>query len=90
MPANCVRCAGPLAMSTVVWPERFTFVTSAPFETRYWIISLSPRDAALWTAVFPSASVALTSAPSSSTRYLTAESIPPGAKRWALAAKPSP
>src|SRR4030095_16048690 len=31
---GCVRCTGPFAMSTVVWPERLTTLTSAPFETR--------------------------------------------------------
>src|SRR5215203_3255945 len=28
------RCTGPLAMSATVWPSRFTFMTSAPFDTR--------------------------------------------------------
>src|SRR5581483_4809942 len=36
------RCTGPFAMSATVWPLRATAVTSAPFDTRYMIISLSP------------------------------------------------
>ena len=30
-----MRCTGPLAMSTVVWPARLTIFGSAPFEIRY-------------------------------------------------------
>src|SRR5262249_50823398 len=40
------RCTGPCAMSTVVCPVRLPAFTSAPFETRYSISALSPRDAA--------------------------------------------
>ena len=40
------RCTGPFAMSATVCPLRATAVTSAPFETRYMIMSLSPRAAA--------------------------------------------
>src|SRR5262245_6999364 len=85
-----MRCTGPLAMSAVVLPSRLTALTSAPFETRYWIISTSPRAAALCSAVLPSWSVALTPTPTSSTRDLPAASIPDGAKRCELAANPSP
>src|SRR5262245_19919316 len=42
-----IRCTGPLAISAVVLPSRLTAFTSAPFETRYLIISTSPRAAAL-------------------------------------------
>ena len=31
---GCVRCTGPFATSIVVWPERLSFFTSAPFDTR--------------------------------------------------------
>ena len=41
-----MRETGPFAMSAVVWPRRLTAFTSAPFETRYLITSLSPRAAA--------------------------------------------
>jgi hypothetical protein len=85
-----MRCTGPLAMSTVVWPARLVIFGSAPFAIRYSIISLSPRAAALWSAVLPSCSRALTSAWSSSTRYLTAASMPLGANLWWFAANPSP
>src|SRR5437762_6535594 len=85
-----MRWTGPLAMSTVVCPARLMIFGSAPLETRYSIISLSPRAAALCNAVLPSWSLALTSTCSSSTRYFTAASMPPGAKRWWFAAKPSP
>ena len=40
------RWTGPFAISAVVCPLRATAVTSAPFDTRYRIISLSPRAAA--------------------------------------------
>ena len=43
--------AGALAMSTAVTRFFPTRSTRAPFETRYKIISLSPRAAALWIGV---------------------------------------
>ena len=42
-----MRDTGLLAMSAVVSPARLRAFTSAPFETRYSIIALSPRAAAL-------------------------------------------
>ena len=57
---------------------------------RYRIISLSPRPAALCSGRYPLWSGWLTSAPSSSIRYLTDGIQPPGIARCALPANPSP
>ena len=48
---GATRCTGPFAISAVVCPLRLTAATSAPFSTRYRIISLYPRAAAWCVAV---------------------------------------
>ena len=85
-----VRCSGLLAMSTVVWPARFTAFTSAPLLTRYFTISLSPRAAACCRAVKPSASRMFTSTFSSSRKYFAAGIQPSGTWRCCCATRDVP